>query len=293
MKTCYQSDVGKIQRVLIKHARDAFISEDNIANQWQDLFYHSQPDFTKAIAEYDYFVDLLDSFDIDIHFLPENNKTYLDSIYPRDSSIVCDKGIILCNMGKAARENEPVAQEEVYKKLEIPMCGQITGKGKIEGGDVTWINEKTLAVGQGYRTNEEGIHQLQELLGDSIERLIVVPLPHWRGKNDVFHLMSIVSPIDYDKLLVYSPLLPVPFHEILLDYGMKLIEVPDSEFESMGCNVLTIEPGKCIMVDGNPQTRKRLEAEGVEVFEFKGDEICVKGAGGPTCLTRPLDRKIK
>ena len=292
MKISYQSDVGKIQRIVVKHARDAFVSQEIIGNQWRGLYYQLPPDFVQATDEYETFVNLLSGFNIELHFLSKDKNTGLDSIYPRDASIVCDKGIILCNMGKAARKTEPASQEKDYQKLDLAICGTISGNGRIEGGDVTWINSKTLAVGRGYRTNDEGIRQLQEFLGDCIEELIVVPLPHWRGSTDVFHLMSMLSPIDYDKLLVYSPLLPVPFREALLDRGMKLIEVPDAEFETMGCNVLTVAPGKCIMVARNPQTRKRLEAVGVEVYEFKGQEICVKGAGGPTCLTRPLTREI-
>jgi N-dimethylarginine dimethylaminohydrolase len=127
------------------------------------------------------------------------------------------------------------------------------------------------------------------LLGDSIE-LVVVPLPHWRGEGDVFHLMSIISPVDRDLAVVYSPLMPVPFRERLLDRGIQLVEVPDAEFESMGANVLAISPRRCVALAGNPRTRERLEAAGAEVLVYGGEEISVKGGGGPTCLTRPIAR---
>ena len=128
-------------------------------------------------------------------------------------------------------------------------------------------------------------------MGDCINEMIIVPLPHWRGPNDVFHLMSFLSPIDTDLALVYSPLMPVPFREALLSRSIELIEVPDSEFETLGCNVLAVAPRRCIMLEGNPQTRARLEKAGVEVFEFQGKEISIKGGGGPTCLTRPILRR--
>ncbi len=102
--------------------------------------------------------------------------------------------------------------------------------------------------------------------------------------------MSIVSPIDRDLLLVYSPLMPVPFREALLSRGFELVDVPDDEFESMGCNVLALAPRRCVMLAGNFETRARLERRGVEVHEYDGVEISVKGAGGPTCLTRPIVR---
>lgn len=145
-------------------------------------------------------------------------------------------------------------------------------------------------MGRGYRTNQEGIRQLTELLGDGVEEVIEVPLPHWRGPSDVFHLMSILSPVDRDLALVYSPLLPVPFREYLLARDISLVEVPEEEFESMGCNVLAVAPRVCIMLDGNPLTRERLEAAGAQVHTYRGEEISVPGGGGPTCLTRPILR---
>jgi N-dimethylarginine dimethylaminohydrolase len=156
---------------------------------------------------------------------------------------------------------------------------------------VVQIDEQTLAVGQGYRTNAEGIRQLRELTKDFIKELVVVPLPYWNGPEDVLHLMSFISPVDQDCALVYLRLMPVPFREWLIQRGMILIEVPDVEYETMACNVLAVAPGTCIMLAGNPRTKQLLEENGLEVWEYIGDEISRKGAGGPTCLTRPLYRK--
>jgi N-dimethylarginine dimethylaminohydrolase len=161
----------------------------------------------------------------------------------------------------------------------------------LESGDLVWIDERTLAVGEGYRTNKEGILQLREILGDLIDELIVGPLPHWLGQKSVLHLMSLISFIDENLALVYSRLLAVPFREWLLSRGIKLIEVDDSEYMTMGCLVLTVSPRKCIMVSGNPKTQQILTNEGVEVWEYEGEEISLKGGGGPTCLTRPILRE--
>ncbi|MFQ5750727.1 MAG: dimethylarginine dimethylaminohydrolase family protein, partial [bacterium] len=289
----FQSDVGAITNLLIKHVRNAFVSDKIIDSQWQRLNFRERPDLARAIDEYDRLVELLTGFDIDLHYLPKDERVGLDSLYIRDTSIVCNKGVILCNMGKVERSSEPAVVGEACRALDLPIHGAITGPGTIEGGDVVWLDQRTLAVGRGYRTNEEGIRQLRELLTDSIDELIIVHLPHWRGSGDVFHLMSILSPIDYNLALVYSPLLSVPFREVLLARGMELIEVPDSEFETMSGNVLTVAPRKCVMLAGNPQTKARLERKGVEVVEFVGEEICIKGGGGPTCLTRPLLRVLR
>src|SRR5437870_5437780 len=167
------------------------------------------------------------------------------------------------------------------------------GDGTVEGGDVCWIDQRTLAVGRGYRTNDAGIRQLRDLVRDCVDEVVVVPLPHWHGPADVFHLMSMVSPVDRDLFLVYAPLMPVPFREALACRGIELVEMPDSEFETLGCNVLAIAPREVLMVAGNPETRARLERAGVTVHEFAGREIRLKGGGGPTCLTRPLAREAR
>ena len=156
---------------------------------------------------------------------------------------------------------------------------------------MAWLGPRTVAVGRGYRTNDAGIAQLRALLGDSADEFITVSLPHWRGAEDVFHLMSIISPVDSDLAVVYSPLLPVPFREQLLARGETLIEVPDEEFGRMGANVLALAPRRCVLLDGNPITRARLEAAGASVLTYEGSEISLKGGGGPTCLTRPLVRQ--
>ena len=284
------SETGRLTRVLVKHPRDAFVDDATIAREWQPLNYTSAPSLAKASAEYETFLQILRRGGAQVDFLPRDASTNLDSIYARDASIVCDRGVILGRMGKRLRGNEPAAQQRAIRPLGIPIAGEIIEPGCVEGGDVVWLDDRTIAVGRGYRTNEEGILQLRALLGDSIDDLIVVPLPHWRGPGDVLHLMSLISPVDHDLAVVYSPLLPVPFRQALVGRGIELVEVPAGEFETMGVNVLALAPRDCVMLAGNPHTRAALEQAGARVTEYVGEEISVKGAGGPTCLTRPLAR---
>ena len=290
--TSPQSDTGRLIDVVLKHPRDAFGDDRRIAAQWQKLNFLAPPNLSRAAEEFEQLVALIRSTGADVHLLPESGDTTLDSIYVRDASIVCDRGIILCRMGKANRGSEPQAQARALSAFgpKLPILGSIEPPGTVEGGDVCWLNERTLVVGRGYRTNDEGIRQLRALLGSSIDELIVVPLPHWRGTADVMHLMSLISPIARDMAVVYSPLLPVPFREQLLERGINLVEVPETEFDTMGTNVLALGPRLTVMLAGNPKTREALERSGVEVLEYEGAEISVKGAGGPTCLTRPLLR---
>ena len=286
----YQSEYGELESMLMKHPVDAFINEHNVEAQWKELFYTSKPDMNKAFDEYDAFLDIFSSKGIKIHKLDPDSGTGLDSIYVRDASIATNEGMIICNMGKSARTDEPHSQHVFYDSKGIPVRGMIEHEASIEGGDVAWIDKSTLAIAWGYRTNKQGIDKVTEMLKESAE-VIVVPSPHYKGPSDVFHLMSVFSPIDKNMAVVYSPLMSVPFRQELLRRGFKLIEVPEEEFESLGCNVLAIAPRVCVMAQGNPITQARMEKAGVEVITYAGAEISLKGNGGPTCLTRPLERK--
>lgn len=291
MKIDSQSEVTPIRSILLKHPRDAWKNQANVDAQYQTLNYFGRPDYEKAVAEYDQFVKLLSIEPEEIYLLPPDDDTGLDSIYTHDPVIITTAGAILCRMGKDARTGEPDAVGRFLKSIGVPILGAISGEGRLEGGDVVWLDERTLAVGEGYRTNAEGIRQLKALTVDLVEEFIVVPLPHWEGRGDVLHLMSMISPVSHDCAVVYSRMMPVTFRQRLLDRGMNLVEVPDNEYDSMACNILATAPGHCLMLSGNPQTFRNLSEAGIQVTEYNGSEISRKGAGGPTCLTRPLLRQ--
>lgn len=290
MSYTHHSEYLQMASVYIKTATNAFIDEDKLKDEWETLNYLDKPDFDSAKIEYSAFEMLLENEGVDVNYFLRDEQLSLDSMYCRDASIATDFGMIICSMGKSDRRREPEAQRKTFLAHDVPILGVIESPGTVEGGDVAWLNETTLAVGHTYRTNADGIRQLKHLLAPHGVEVIVADLPHYRGEADVFHLMSILSPVDKDLAVVYSPLMPIRFRNYLLDVGFELIEVPDDEFDSMGCNVLAVGPRKCIMVEGNPKTRDALEKAGCEVLTYKGQEISVKGGGGPTCLTRPLKR---
>jgi len=283
------NEYGTLERILLKHPRDAFADDSTIDAQWRDLNFTERPDLAQAITEYEWVVELIASTGATIDYLPPDPHTTLDSVYVRDAALVTHRGMILCSMGKRQRVAEPDAVGIACAALGVPVIGRIEPPGRLEGGDVIWLGGRTLVVGRGYRTNDGGIEQLRAILGPAVE-VMVVPLPHWAGEHDVMHLMSLISPVDADLAVVYSRLLPVPFREWLIASGMILVEVPDQEFASMGTNVLALGPRRCLMLKGNPGTRTALEQAGATVVEYAGTEISCKGAGGPTCLTRPILR---
>lgn len=285
--------VTTVRRILLKHPKDAFINQTKINNESYKLNYTSTPNFELACNQFEDFLKLINAFKPEVHFMSHSESSSLDSIYTHDPCIMTKNGLVLCNMGKKERRNEPKEMNEYFRSIGIPVIGQIKNPGILEGGDIVWIDNQTVAIGEGYRSNAEGIKQFKEILGNQVNETISVALPHWTGPEDCLHLMSNLSPIDHKLFLVYSRLLSIPFRKYLLDHEIKLIEVPDEEYHSMGCNVLAMKRRKVIMLKGNPITQKRLEQAGVEVSTYDGSEISLKGAGGPTCLTRPFYRSDK
>jgi N-dimethylarginine dimethylaminohydrolase len=285
------NEYGCLRRAVLRPALTAFISPERIEREWRGLNFTAPPDLALACEQYHAFRDTMAAAGVHVDEVLADDHLTLDAIYLRDAVVLTPRGTVACRMGKPARRDEPAALARHLAALGVPLLGAIEAPGVLEGGDVLWFDERTVAVGRGYRTNDEGIAQLRTLLGPDVEA-VVVPLPHYRGPSDVFHLMSILSPLDRDLAVAYSPLMPVPFREWLCTRGVTLVEVPDEEFDSMGANVLALAPRLALMLAGNPVTRARLERAGVRVLTYEGSEISVKGGGGPTCLTRALVRDV-
>lgn len=286
-----QSMVGKITDILLKKPKDAFISQENLEKNFEAFNYISCPNYEVALNEYKTFEEIIKKNVKNVYYLPRDERTGIDSIYTHDSLKVTKKGAIYFPMGKKLRSNESFATEEFLKSYGIPTLGRIESPGKMEGGDIVWINDRTVAIGLGYRTNQEGIDQFKELTKDFIDEYIIVPMPHGEGEAECLHLMSIISLVDDDLAVVYSKFMPVFFREYLIKRGIKLLEVNDKEYAYLGSNVLALDKRKCLIIEGVTDIQKKLEHEGCEIFTYPGKEISLKGTGGPTCLTHPICRK--
>ena len=285
-----QTMVAPLRRVIVKRPEEAFRSRDHINKEWKDLGYTQPPNLEDAARHHQQFVALMKEAGADVLYLPADDRTGLDSLYAHDPMLVTDRGAIVFQTGKVARRGEGPAFLDAFKSWDVPILGTIDGSATAEAGDIVWLDHDTLLVGRGFRTNALGIERLSDLLNPLGVAVIPVELPYWNGPQDVLHLMSFISLLDEDLAVVYRRILPVPLFELLSVYGVRLVDVAQEEYETLGCNVLAVSPRNVIMVKGNPITRSRLEAAGCKVSEFDGSEICLPGAGGPTCLTRPLLR---
>ena len=260
------------------------------ANDWQPFGYAHSIDQIETERQHDALRSLLASEGIDVVEAGPDAPGHLDAIFAYDPSIMTDGGAVLLRMGKELRRDETLFHAETYRSLGIPTLGVVEAPGMVEGGDTLWLDKQTLAVGRGYRTNQSGIDQLRVILGQIEVDVVQFDLPHWHGEAECMHLMSMISPVAGDLAVVYPPLMAVSLMEAIAERGWRTVDVPDEEFDGMGCNVLALAPGRCLMLEGNPETRRRLLAAGCDVLTYEGSEISMNRQGGPTCLTRPLLR---
>ncbi len=278
-----QDAVGTLRRVYVR------APDPSSLVAWHEYGWRAAPDPIRAAEEHAAFREALGAGGAEI----VNGETPVpddpDAIYAYDPTLPTDRGLVVLRPGKVGRRDEPAALATDLAAAGVSVLGTLSPPATAEGGDMFWLDDRTLLVGRGYRTNDEGIEQLRRILGEGID---VVPfdLPHFQGADACLHLMSFISPLDHDLAVVYPPMLPVRLVELLRERGVELVEVPDDEFDTQGPNVLALAPRVALALDGNPETRRRMEEAGVDVRTFIGAEISRKGDGGPTCLSRPLDR---
>jgi len=275
------SMTGRLERVLVRPP----LPED--AENWRAYGWRAAPDVAAAVAEHEDFRALLESAGAEV-VVSTHDPGNPDAMYVYDPVLVGAEGAVLLRPGKEGRRTEPGAIAASLADAGVPVVHALAEPVVAEGGDTVWLDELTLLVGIGYRTSPAAVPALAAAF-PGVE-VVAFDLPHWNGRDEVMHLMSLISPLDRDLAVVYTRIAPVRLLELLDERGIEVVEVPDDEFATQGPNVLALGPRRALALDGNPQTRRRMEAAGVDAVVYKGDEISKKGDGGPTCLTRPLLR---
>lgn len=248
-------------------------------------FLHSV-DLTLARRQHDALCDLLTRLGVTVHVLDEDGLGP-DAVYVFDPVLITDRGAISLRSGKPTRRGEEVALEEWTRAAGVPTLGRIESPGTVDGGDTFWLGPDLFCIGRSLRTNRTGARQLAELVGGRVE---IFDMSYWRGSGEVLHLLSVISPVADDLGVVFEPLLPAGLHELLGELGIRTLAVDEHEFETLGCNVLTLRPGVVVLADGNPRIAAALSGAGCEVHMLDLSEIGLNGSGGPTCLTRPILR---
>jgi dimethylargininase len=277
-----QSMTADLREVLVARPGDAFgRAFDDPAHGFL-----RPVDLERSRQEHDRLVATLDELGAQVDVLDAETDDP-DLVYTFDPLLVSDRGAIPLRPGKPNRADEPRVLEAWTTAAGIPTAGRIEAPGSVEGGDTFWLRPDLLCIGRTLRTNDAGARQLAGIVGGEVR---IFDVPFWRGPTELVHLLSVISPVADDLAVVFLPLLPVGLWELLGELGIRLVEVPEEEYPTLGCNVLAVRPGVVIAADGNPVTRRRLEAAGCEVHAIPLGEIGENGSGGPTCLTRPILR---
>jgi N-dimethylarginine dimethylaminohydrolase len=285
-----QSMVGGLKRVLVWSPRTACWHQPERAARWRELGFVHPPDFKMAHSQHEALCRELDACGAEVEDIPPAMELSLDAVYTHDASLPTDFGLILMRPGKANRVPEGKHHGSFCQILGIPMLAKITAPATTEAGDMVWLDAKTLLIGQGYRTNVQGIQQMRALLKSKGVEVLSAPLPHGAGPAACLHLMSLISLLDEHTALVDLPWLAVETVELLRARGYTLVEIDYSERETLACNVLSLGEKRLLALAENSKTNQKLCAAGFDVRTFPGSELCINGSGGPTCLTRPLLR---
>jgi N-dimethylarginine dimethylaminohydrolase len=284
------SMTGELLRVMVCSPGNAGWGDSHKATAWRELGFQHAPDFATARRQHEILCRLLTESGAEVAPLPEAKTLTLDAVYAHDASLPTDDGLVLMNPGKKTRAAEAKAHADFCRQLGIPVFGEIRAPGTSEAGDMVWLDSRTLLIGNGYRTNRAGIEQMRSLLAAKQIEVLSAPLPYGPGPSACLHLMSLMSMLDEQTVLVDLPWLAVETVELLKGRGFRLIEIDYSERETLACNVLSLGKSRVIAIEENAKTNQRMRDAGFDVRTFPGSEICINGAGGPTCLTRPLLR---
>ena len=287
------SMTGELLRVMVCPPGNAGWDTSAKAAAWRELGFQHAPDFAAAQKQHEILCRLLSGSGAEVVSLPATESLTLDAVYAHDASLATDYGLVLMNPGKKGRGAGTQAHANFCGQLGIPTFGEVRLPGTSESGDMVWLDSRTLLIGDGYRTNKAGIEQMRALLSSGTPKNVEVlsaPLPYGPGPSACLHLMSLMSMLDERTILVDLPWLAVETVELLKARGFRLLEIEYSERGTLACNVLALGKGRLIAIEENAKTNQRMRDAGFDVRTFPGSEICINGAGGPTCLTRPLLR---
>jgi N-dimethylarginine dimethylaminohydrolase len=277
-----QSMTTPLHEVLVKRPGEAFgrAHEDSAHG-----FLHPV-DLTEARRQHDAFCTVLAGLGVTVHQL-EAEISSPDLVYTFDPALVTDRGLIALRSGKQTRRGEEAAVDVWAQAHDIPVLGRLEAPATADGGDTFWLRPDIFCIGRSLRTNNAGTRRLAELVGGEVH---VLDVPYANGPAECLHLLSVISPISDDLAVVFLPQLPAGLYELLREHAVELVPVPEAELVTQGCNILAVRPGVVVMVEGNPVTQRALLDRGCEVHTFRGDEVCINGSGGPTCITRPILR---
>jgi len=228
------------------------------------------------------FSETLSSAGVEVLYV-ECRKDRHYQVYTRDIGVSTKGGVLLGGFREPARKGEEDFAEEVFIKEGIPILGRVF-EGSLEGGDVHYVDDETLAIGVGARSTIEGITEAEGILKGLGLTIIPVEFP-----EECLHLDLLFVVIGERICVACTEMLPHSFIEILRDKKFSILEVSKEDAMELKNNVLSLDEKTVLSFRGNKRLNERLEALGFEVLKPEIN-IFTRGGGGPRCLTFPLER---
>ncbi|MEA2325773.1 MAG: dimethylargininase [Thermoanaerobaculia bacterium] len=208
----------------------------------------------------------LASLGCEIRRIPPDDR-YPDAVFIEDTAIVLDEVAVITRPGAESRRGELDAVATILG--EYRMLVRIEAPATIDGGDVLQLDD-VLYVGRTLRTTDEGIAQLRELIAPYGYRVVGVDV------DGCLHLKSAVTRVGADALLINRRWISPSTFE-----GWRIIDVDGDE--PSAANALRIGE-TVIFPEELTRTRRKLEAEGIEVRTVSASELA-KAEGGVTCCS--------
>ncbi len=130
-----------------------------------------------------------------------------DGVFIEDTVVVVDDLAVLTRPGVPSRAGEVDSTARAVAALNIAGLGmqvaRIEPPGTLDGGDVLKVGA-VVHVGQGSRTNAEGVRQLAALVEPRGRRVVPVPV------TKVLHLKSGVTALPDGTVIGFEPLVDAP-----------------------------------------------------------------------------------
>lgn len=215
--------------------------------------------------------------------LLEANCNRPNAVFARDFGGCIKEGYLLGRFKESIRYEERVAYEEIMQTLGIPKVAEVK-EGFFEGGDFTFIDDQTLAIGMVARSNEKGIGEIREALAPLGYEVLGVPCD-----EKYLHLDLCFNLVDEHLAVVYREGLPEDFLKLLKEKDIETIDVPSEDVFKHGCNLQAIGDKRVISLKQNAYVNEALAKKGMKITEVDITEI-LKAGGGPHCMTFPLLR---
>ncbi len=228
------------------------------------------------------FSEALSSAGVEVLYV-ECRKDRHYQVYTRDVGVPTRRGVLLGRFRESARKGEENFAEEAFIKGGIPIIGRVS-EGSLEGGDVHYVDDETLAIGVGARSTLEGIKEAEGTLRGL--GLTIIPVEFPEGYLHLDLLFVVIG----DRICVACiEMLPPSFLEMLKHKKFTMLEVSKEEAMELKSNVLSLDEKTVLSFRENRRLNDKLEALGFEVLKPEIN-IFTRGGGGPRCLTFPLER---